>query len=102
MVVGDGIFSKSSCVELIWRGAANTTTNYYQNAVRGTFLNDIFVAGAYGELLHFNGTTWRSFHSQAGLSYGQYYSVAVKGRVICAAGVDHQRGIVLRGLTQNQ
>ena len=96
--VGGGLFEK--------RFKANSWTNlnenkmitqYFMDCVRGSGLNDIYVAGAYGEFLHFNGSSWESFMNQTSLSSGAYYSLAVKGNLVVAAGFDQSKAIILVG-----
>lgn len=100
-IVGDGIFWKRNLNEPVWSGGPQIITTFYINAVRGTGVNDVFAAGAYGEFLHFNGSTWHSFRAQTGLSNGQYYSIAIKGNLVFAVGYESPRGaVVLRGRRQ--
>lgn len=97
-VVGDGIFSRhlmNSSEQ--WSGEPNQVTNFYTNAVRGNDINDVFVAGAYGELLHWNGMNWISMRANSGLLNGQYYSLAAKGSLVCAVGYDYPRAVVVVG-----
>jgi len=96
-VVGSGIYQKRSLGEARWRNGPLDITTYYTNAVRGTALNDVIIAGAYGECLHFNGTTWKSFRSQTGLVNGQYYAVAAKRTLVIAVGYESPRAVVVIG-----
>ena len=67
-------------------------------SIRGRAQNDIFVAGAYGELGHFNGASW--------LWYKQFFdlngdlslkSVTVGKSLVVAVGSANDRGVVIRG-----
>ena len=97
-VVGDGIWEKRSTLTMSrWSGGPNLVTNYVTNRVRGNDINDVYICGAFGELLHFNGISWQSFRSYTGLSAGQYLSIAVKGNMLVAVGYQADRAVVLRG-----
>jgi hypothetical protein len=52
------------------------------SSIRGTAWDDFFVAGGYGQLLHFNGKTWRSYQGMLGLQQGGIASIAVKGNLM--------------------
>lgn len=97
-VVGDGVYHKrdighSTPWKLYPRGEV---TNYYTLAIRGAGRNDVVTAGAFGEIAHFNGVTWRNFINQTGIS-GIYYSVSIKGDLIIAVGYANNRGVVAIG-----
>ena len=96
-VVGSGIYEKRNITEPRWRNGPLDITTYYTNAVRGTALNNVFVVGAYGEFLHYNGVRWQSFRSRTGLVYGQYHGVAAKDDLVLAVGQEYPRGAILRG-----
>ncbi len=80
-----------------WRSFDSGVTQYYQYAITGTALNDVFSVGSFGEILHFNGVTWTSYRDQTGLAAGAFRSVRAKGHVVVAAGYESARGIVARG-----
>jgi hypothetical protein len=67
------------------------------SCISGTGLNNIVVAGAYGEFLHFNGNTWKSLRDQTSLENGTYYSVAVKGNIVAIVGQNQNQGVILIG-----
>jgi hypothetical protein len=100
-VVGDGIYHKARSLNAPrWEGGPNTITPYLTNAIRGTAANDLFVVGALGELLHFNGSTWVSYRDQTGVTTGQYYSVAFRGNLVVAVGYESSHAIVTIGRRQ--
>ncbi len=100
-IVGDGIYDAAVVNSSpVWRGSVNVITTYYTFAVRGNSVNDLFVVGSYGEVLHFNGSTWKSFREQTQLSYGSYTSVAVRGNLVIAVGYEGNRAVVARGRRQ--
>ncbi len=85
-VVGGGVYEKSSLSDTAWEGQPLYPTRKETNKVRGDDTNDVFVVGAFGEFLHWNGEHWQSFISQTGLPGGFYSSVAVKGDLVIAVG----------------
>lgn len=66
----------------------------FTNKVLGTKLNDIFVVGAFGLILHFNGMTWQSLVSLGSGALGQ---VAIKDDIIAIAGREGGKAVVKIG-----
>ncbi|MDI6768005.1 MAG: glucosyl transferase, partial [Bacteroidota bacterium] len=98
-VVGTGIWEKPFSLKTSrWKGGPNIVTTYTTNAIRGTEINNVFICGAFGEILHFNGISWQSFHSRTALSAGQYLSIAVQSNTVYAVGYQSPRAVVARGL----
>jgi hypothetical protein len=96
-IVGGGFFYSGSITQsTIWQGAPNIVTTYYSLRIRGTASNDIFIVGAYGDVVHFNGSTWKSFQQQTAFN-GNYWSVAMKGNLVIAVGGDGDRAVVAIG-----
>lgn len=102
MIVGDGIYQKhdiesaGSWDTIPWRDAIDG----YVQTIAGLDTNDIFLAGAYGTLSHYNGQTWRKYYPMPGINVG-YSPVKMLGDFVVVAGgtlgAVGQRGIVLRG-----
>jgi hypothetical protein len=96
-VVGGGFFySQSISQSTIWQGGATIVTNYYSNAIRGNATNDIFMVGAYGDVVHYNGSTWKSFQQQTAVS-GNYWAIGMKGNLVIVVGSDGDRAAVAIG-----
>lgn len=91
-IVGDGIFQSDSLSGSKWISDSLHITKYGTTCVRGNALNDVFVVGAFGEFLHWNGSTWKSFIDQTGLSNGSYSSVAISGNLVVAVGANDAPG----------
>ena len=64
------------------------------NAIRGIDLNDIFVAGDFGLVAHFNGSTWKVYND---VFAADYYSISVKGNLIILAGQQNGKGVITVG-----
>ena len=94
---GDGIYEKNLLSENSWQNGPLEITHYATGGIKANGLNDIFTAGAYGEVLHFNGVRWKSFINETGLSSGGYSRVAVKGNIIIATGGEGQQAKILMG-----
>jgi hypothetical protein len=71
--------------------------NYALNSVRGNDINDIFIAGAFGEVLHFNGVSWKSYIDETYIN-GNYYKISVKGDVAIAVGLDNPNAVIAVGI----
>ena len=96
-VVGDGIYQKTSLSDNLWSGHALEITPYYSWMIRGNAANDLFVVGAYGDVVHYNGSTWQSFQNIVPLTDGSYESVAMKGDLVMAVGLDNPRAVIAIG-----
>ncbi len=81
----------------VWKELNPRASNDYLNSIRGNDVNDIAAAGAFGEVVHFNGVRWVSYISQTGLSSGEYLSVAIKGNEIIAVGYDGAKAVIAIG-----
>ena len=56
--VGAGIHQKRSLGDSLWVSCPpGVVTSYLSGGVRGTGINDVFVAGSFGEVVHFNGVS---------------------------------------------
>lgn len=96
--VGAGIYSKKTMDKKeIWTGPGLGVTRYSSHAVRGNHAHDVFVAGAFGDVLHYNGINWYSYHSSTALSQGSYYSIAVYKDWVFAVGHNYDKAVILRG-----
>ena len=64
------------------------------NSIRGNDLNDIFVAGDFGLVSHFNGSTWKVYND---VFAADYYSISLKGNLIMLAGQQNGKGVITIG-----
>lgn len=82
---GDGVF-KSDGIGNGWQ--QESYPPYYAFSVRGTAANDIVVAGGFGFLSHFNGSSWRHYTQTGELPSfnGNFYSVAISQKFVVAVG----------------
>ncbi|HTP81023.1 MAG TPA: glucosyl transferase [Bacteroidota bacterium] len=96
-VVGDGLFTTAALGQ-VWR-EDSTQPLLYKNAIRGNAANDIVVAGSYGLLSHYNGSSWKQYTGADIPSFnGEYTAVDMKGHMLVAAGWMDQKAVVLVGL----
>jgi hypothetical protein len=59
-------------------------------------LNNIFIVGDYGLLLHYNGSTWKSYNDY--LWTGMiYHGLAVRGNKFAIAGEQDGKAILITG-----
>jgi hypothetical protein len=96
--VGSGIYRKKNITDPKWNNNWEEITQYYINAVRGEDVNDIFMCGAFGEVLHYNGKSWHSYLNQ-GLPYfsGSMVKLSYKGNTVCIVGYNGRSGIIYLG-----
>jgi hypothetical protein len=96
-IVGDGIYYAESPAPERWLGGTNQVTAFYTTRVRGNASNDVIICGAFGESLHWNGLSWRSYRPQTIITNGAWGSVAIKGNLTMAVGHDGQQAIAAIG-----
>jgi len=97
-VAGGGMWRKENITSNTpWQSFENGVTPYYIYGMRGQSENDIVAVGSFGELLHYNGKSWKSFRGLPGFNNLELYSVDIKGNVLCAVGYIGNRACVVRG-----
>lgn len=95
-VAGAGLWDKRfTLAKPAWTGDA--VTIYSTNRIRGTDINNVFFCGAYGDMFHFNGSSWRGYQAQTHISSGLFISIAVKDNWVFAVGVDDPGAVIARG-----
>ncbi|HLA68442.1 MAG TPA: hypothetical protein VJN65_01970 [Bacteroidota bacterium] len=74
----------------------------YTRRVRGDSKNDIVVAGDFGYLAHYNGSTWKYYTGSdlPSLPNGSYSSMSIRQNMIVAVGFDGDRALAIVGLRQ--
>jgi hypothetical protein len=95
--VGAGIYEKDRLSDPRWTNDPQVISHYYTYRATGIDINDVFVVGSYGEIVHCNGMSWKSSIKQTGLRIGEYYGIAVSGDYIFAVGDEYPRAIIARG-----
>lgn len=80
-----------------WISFGGSVTPYYTNSIDGNDVNDIVVCGAYGELLHFNGSDWKSYQKELEMQAGSYRTIKIKGNLLVAVGYDSPKAVITIG-----
>ncbi len=98
-LVGDGLYEKTYKDTAKWVNLNfnRKITSNFMEAIRGDGLNDIIVVGAFGEVIHYNGMTWRSLKNEETTINGLYLSVKIKGNQMVAVGFDENKAVILVG-----
>jgi hypothetical protein len=98
-IAGDADFVKNlNSGNEEWNKFSNKVTKYWSYSVKGNDLNDMVLAGSFGDICHFNGRTWKSYlGSEVEAFYGNLYGMDMKGNTICAVGGDGRLAIVYLG-----
>ena len=95
-VGGDGIYQKKQISDSIWENKPYDITTYYVYSIRGNDINDLVAVGAFGEILHYNGLTWKSFMDETRIN-GNLYSVCIKNNLVVAVGYGSTKGVIMIG-----
>lgn len=94
--VGDGMYEKHPTLSTTsW--ARKYPTIYTTYKIRGNDINDVFVCGAFGEILHYSGTSWQSYISQTYLATGNLASIAVRSNIVITVKSNNSIGVAIVG-----
>jgi hypothetical protein len=96
--VGSGIYSKIHLSDSIWHMKPKNPIEYHKNWIRGTSINNTFIAGAFGELLYFNGIRWSSYQNDIEFFSGNYKSIAIMNEQLIAVGISEARAKITLGI----
>lgn len=98
ILTGSGIYIKENLEQSKWWNNWQTITRYYIKKIRGNGINDIFLCGSYGEVIHYNGISWYSYLGKDLPELnGNLLSVSYKNRNVCIVGTDGRVGIIYLG-----
>jgi hypothetical protein len=97
-VIGAGIYEKKFLSETLWKDNGFDITHYMTYKIRGNKINDVMVAGALGELLHYNGITWSSYIAQTMLNAGKFRGVQIKDNITIAVGSNNPMAVITMGI----
>jgi len=88
-IVGDGgyLYENNKLSRLV------LPSNSFLTRVKGTGLNNVFIAGCCNTLLHFNGVHWQTIQG----IYGNYEGLDVKGNTVVAVGWTSNKAIITLG-----
>jgi hypothetical protein len=57
----------------------------------------LFTCGAFGEIIHYNGNSWKSFIHEINLN-GALYSIDFKENIVVAVGYDSPKAAIIIGM----
>jgi hypothetical protein len=97
---GGGIFRKVYLTDSVWESKHIGITIYSTNKIRGNAINDIVLTGGSGEVLHYNGYSFKSYFNQTQVN-GNYYSVDIKNDIIVTVGENNSTAVVAIGMRSN-
>jgi len=98
-IVGAGVFECNNINTLVkWKTyPPGVVTSYFSRKIRGNGVNDIFIVGDFGEILHYNGVSWMNYTSQTGMEDGYYLSLAFKDNLVVSVGQVYDKGVIAIG-----
>ncbi len=98
-IVGSGIYEKKYLEDLVWKDDSNNRiSDYHVYSIKGNGITDILIAGAFCEILHFNGKSWISYQNNIGVLSGVYYSVDLDENILVAVGFTDRKATILTGI----
>jgi hypothetical protein len=97
-VVGNGIYSKQNINNSdAWKSFSINITPYYTFSIRGTSTNNLFICGSYGEALHFNGVSFKSYREMFNFQDIEFYKTDIRERTIVAVGYNKRSAFLIVG-----
>jgi hypothetical protein len=97
-VVGSGVGQKSSLNDQSWSVyPSGVVTSYASGGVRGNDINDVFVAGSFFEMVHYNGSSWHNYKDVIPFTDGAVGRIAVKGNLMVTVGLSGQNAVAIIG-----
>lgn len=97
---GVGLYVKRTLTDTTqWYDIQPIVTPYVTGKVSGTGVNDIYIVGSFGEFLHFNGVTWKSFQKHPLFTDVEFSKVVVLNKTIIVTGMyqSYKKGVVMIG-----
>lgn len=88
-VSGAGVFTRTGFNQ--WKEYTELPL-IYTDRVRGNNINDIFIAGDFGILAHYNGKTWREFSKYVEVDI--FRGLAFKQNLAVAAGEENGKAVI--------
>jgi hypothetical protein len=96
-VAADRLYYKHRLTDPRWTEISGLT-KYDITCIYGSDRNDILVTTAYGDILHFNGKSWKSYYNQTMLPYGVYGAVKLKNNLaVAVGGYTNYEGVIAIG-----
>ena len=97
-VAGAGIHYKHFLSDTIWnRYPQGLVTNYVGYHIRGSDINDVFAAGSFLEIAHFNGVSWHNYLNEISSGNGALGGISINGDMIVIVGFDGSSALVVIG-----
>ena len=97
-IVGAGIGYKSLLDNSPWSVyPSGAVTSYMSGGVRGNGTNDVFVAGSFFEIVHYNGSSWHNYEDVIPYTDGAVGRMAVKGNLMVTVGSSGQNAVAIIG-----
>jgi len=94
--IGSGMYRKPTPnTKARWQPVHPGVSDYYLQAIDANGLNDLWVCGDFGELLHYNGDTWKSFHAR--FDGILLLDVEVEGDTVVVVGLDGGQAFIALG-----
>jgi hypothetical protein len=95
-IAGGGVFEKEKLSDSMWN-TQQGIVQYEVGGIRGNDANDIFTAGSFGEIEHYNGISWHEYSHQLPLFHGGFSRIDIKTNIVAAVGSKGQSAAVLIG-----
>jgi len=97
-VVGSGVGQKSSLNDPSWSVyPSGVVTSYASGGIRGNGTNDVFAAGSFFEIVHYNGSTWHNYKDVIPFTDGAVGRMAVKRNLMVTVGLSGQNAVAIIG-----
>lgn len=97
-IVGSGIYVKNSLNEDSWKRLSRDISIYFKNSIVAQEINDIIITGAFNEVLHYNGISWKSYRgNELPDINGRLLNADYKNNLVCIVGQYENKGKIYIG-----
>ncbi|MDP3150718.1 MAG: glucosyl transferase [Ignavibacteria bacterium] len=97
-VAGSGIYQKRSLTDYLWKNEALDITTFSTYSLRGNDVNDVIGVGAYGDVVHFNGVSWKNDYTDPVFNNQPYLaSVSIKNNLVVTVGIENRQAVLIKG-----
>ena len=102
-IVGDGVFYTTKLNQHSqWIELVDDITGYYTNVICGNNINNVFMAGDYNTVIHFNGMSWKNYQNNELPSIPtKLLRLDVKNGLVVIVGYLSGNVIIIKGVRKN-
>ncbi len=99
-IASGALYYKHNLTDSLWNSLTGLT-QYAVTSIYGNDINDVFFTSSGGDIVHFNGISFRGYLDEIGMPQIVYSSIKSKSNLIIAVGFLGARAVITIGKRQN-